>query len=66
MTNLRDRPLRLEAALTRDYINRPQKMKEIERGLTKKNWYPAAVAVLCVLCGIIVWVALMQYYGGQP
>lgn len=59
--NLRDRPLRLEAALTRDYINQAEKMREIERRLHQMQWHPSAVTLLFVLCGVLLWWVLMNY-----
>lgn len=39
MTDLRERPLRLEVFLTRDYINRAVKMREIEARLEREQHY---------------------------
>lgn len=61
MTNLRDRPLRLEAALTRDYINQAEKMREIERRLNRKQWHPATMTLLFVVLGVLLWWVLMNY-----
>ena len=60
MSRLRDRPLRVEPALTMDYINKVKKMHEIERRLNRKQWHPSAVTLLFVLCGILLWWVLMH------
>ncbi len=61
MTNLRDRPLRLEAALTRDYINQAEKMREIDRRMSKKQWHPMTMTLIFVLIGVLLWWVLMNY-----
>lgn len=60
MSRLRDRPLRVEPALTMDYINKAKKMRDIERNLNRKQWHPSAVTLLFVLCGILFWWVLMH------
>lgn len=55
MTNLRERPIRLESVLTQDYINRAAKMKELEKQVKRRRdlepWYIGAgwVFVLALL-----------------
>lgn len=61
MSRLRDRPLRIEPALTMDYINQSEKMREIERRLKRKEWHPSAITLLFVLCGVLLWWVLMNY-----
>lgn len=60
MTNLRERPLRLETALTRDYINRPEKMRELS--VFRPRWFdhPMVYVFAWVLLGIAFVAALMK------
>ena len=50
MTGLRERPLRLEQAMTVDYINRAQKMREIEQWGHEQKWRGWRLAVVWLLC----------------
>lgn len=61
MTNLRERPLRLESSLTMDYINRAQKMREIEARLAKKPVHPMAVVFAWAVVGVLATWALLNY-----
>lgn len=60
MTNLRERPLRLEVSLTREYINRAEKMAEIETRLRQRDWHPMAVVFAWVVAGLVVTWALLN------
>lgn len=61
MQQLRETPLRLERHLTMDYINRAQKMAEIEARLRQKPMHPMAVVLAWVVAGIVVTWALLNY-----
>lgn len=60
MTNLRERPLRLEVSLTQDYINRAVKMAEIEARMNQKALHPMAVVFAWVVAGVVVTWALLN------
>lgn len=60
MTNLRERPLRLETALTRDYINRAEKMREIEASQPKWTDHPMVYVMAWVVFGILFVYVLMK------
>ena len=61
--NLRRQPLRLEWSLTRDYINRAEKMREIEQRLARDQViarrelaaYWTALLGVAGLCGWVYW-----------
>lgn len=61
--NFRRQPLRLEWSLTRDYINRAEKMREIEQRLTRDQViarlelvaYWTALLGVTGLCGWMYW-----------
>jgi hypothetical protein len=56
---MRKEPLRLEAYLTRDYINRAHKLAEIERYMRKRVISPAELLTYWVVLGIfITWILL--------
>lgn len=61
MTNLRERPMRLEMWLTRDYINRAQKMREIEARVQRddklRGWRLVGVWLLVLGFCIGIWIA---------
>lgn len=59
MANLRDRPLRLEQALTRDYINRAEKMREIEGRIGRWTDHPMVSVAAWVGLGILFVYAIM-------
>lgn len=61
MTNLRERPLRLEVSLTREYINRAEKMAEIEARLQQRDWHPMAVVFAWAVAGILITWVLLNY-----
>lgn len=60
MTNLRERPIRLESVLTQDYINRAAKMKELEKRVKRKRdlepWLVGAGWLLVI--GLLAYVAV--------
>lgn len=60
MTNLRERPLRLESSLTMDYINRAQKMREIDELIERREEHPVRQTFLWVLLGVLVVAILMS------
>lgn len=61
--NFRRQPLRLEWSLTRDYINRAEKMREIEQRLVRDQViarrelvaYWTVLLGVAGLCGWIYW-----------
>lgn len=54
MTNLREQPLRLERALTQDYINRAVKMREIEERIAMERDRPFWTAVFCAFWALVI------------
>lgn len=60
MANLREQPLRLESALTRDYINQAAKMREIEARVSRDRWHPIWQVFGWVVVGIFLTWALMS------
>lgn len=52
MANLREHPIRLERHLTMDYINRAQKMAEIDRYMRGRVISPMELAAYWVALGI--------------
>lgn len=56
---MRKDPLRLERALTMDYINQSKKMAEIERYMKRRVISPIELAAYWVVLGIfITWILL--------
>lgn len=56
---LRDQPIRLERYLTRDYINKSQKMAEIDRYMRGRVVSPMELTAYWVVLGIfLTWVLL--------
>ncbi len=66
---MRDEPLSSSGALTRDYINRAVKMREIEgrMGREKKwhGWRLLAVWVVAIGLSVWAWVALWNLIFGE-
>lgn len=66
---MRREPLRIEPYLTRDYINRAVKMREIEGRLSRerkwRGWRLAAVWAVMVGASLSVWVAVL-WHAVQP
>lgn len=58
---MRKEPLRLEVHLTRDYINRAQKLAEIERYMQKRVISPAELLAYWVVLGIAVTIGLLMW-----
>lgn len=56
MMNLREQPLRLERALTQDYINRAVKMREIEERIARDREHP--------IWAVVYWIVLVAVLGG--
>lgn len=62
MTNLRERPLRLEPSLTRDYVNRAVKMREIEERLQeRRGWRPLVAWLWMLVLAVAAASVIVQY-----
>lgn len=61
---MRDEPLRIEAYLTRDYINRAVKMREIEQRVARdtkmRGWRLVMVWALVIGWSVGVWGLIWQ------
>lgn len=66
---MRMQPLRIEAYLTRDYINRAVKMREIEVRMARdekmRGWRLAAVWAVMGVAALGFWAAVWQWVA-QP
>lgn len=62
---MRNEPLRIEPYLTRDYINREQKLREIRRGLEEQEKYRGwKLVAWCSGMFFFSWaLALLVIYG---
>jgi hypothetical protein len=62
MTGLRERPLRLEPSLTRDYVNRAVKMREIEERLQeRRGWRPLVAWLWMLVLAVAAASVIVQY-----
>lgn len=60
MTSLRDKPLRIEPSLTRDYINRATKMREMDERRQNAYRHPMETVAYWVALGFLLFLILMN------
>ena len=58
---MRPEPLRLEQALTMDYINRAKKMREIERQINRRAIAPWELTAYWVALGIALTFIMLNW-----